>query len=205
MIKIGLTGSIGMGKSTVLSMFATLGAATWDADAAVHRLYAKEGRAVKAISKAFPDAVVDGVVDRTALAKLVLTDPKALQKLEALVHPLVEEDREAFLSAAAAAGAPAAVLDIPLLFENETEKFFDVTVVVSAPANVQRERVLSRPGMTAEKFQAILSLQTPDTEKRQKADYVIDTSGPIEETKVRVREVLAEIVERFSKAQSGKP
>lgn len=199
MIKIGLTGSIGMGKSTVLSMFAALGAATWDADAAVHRLYAKGGRAVEAIGKAFPEAVVDGAVDRAALAKLVLSNPEALQKLEALVHPLVEEDREAFLTAAAAAGAPAAVLDIPLLFENNTEKFFDVTVVASAPAHVQRERVLSRPGMTEKKFQAILSLQTPDAEKCQKADYVVSTGRPIAETQVQVKEVFAEILDRFSK------
>ena len=200
MIKIGLTGSIGMGKSTVLAMFADLGAATWDADAAVHRLYGEGGRAVEAICAAFPDAVVSGVVDRTALAKKVLGDPEALQKLEALVHPLVEEDREAFLAAAAHAGAPAAVLDIPLLFENNTEKFFDVTVVVSAPAAVQRERVLSRAGMTEEKFNAILSLQTPDSEKRQRADYVIDTSHPFDQTRTQVKQVFSDIVERFSGA-----
>ncbi|WP_425410471.1 dephospho-CoA kinase [Hyphococcus sp.] len=198
MIKIGLTGSIGMGKSTVLAMFADLGAATWDADAAVHRLYARDGRAVTAIAGAFPDAVSDGGVDRTALAKKVLGDPQALQKLEALVHPLVEEDREAFLTTAAHSGAPAAVLDIPLLFENGTEKFFDATVVVSAPEDVQRERVLARPGMSPQKFEAILSLQTPDAEKRQRADYVIDTGQPIDATREQVRKTLAEIIDRFS-------
>ncbi len=199
MIKIGLTGSIGMGKSTVLSMFADLGAATWDADAAVHRLYAAGGRAVEPIGAAFPQAVAGGEIDRAALAKLVLNDQAELQKLEAIVHPLVGEDREAFLTAAAHAGALAAVLDIPLLFENGTEKFFDVTVVVSAPANVQRTRVLARPGMSEEKFKAILALQTPDQEKRQRADYIIDTGLPIEETRAAVETTYKKIIDQFSR------
>ncbi|WDI32753.1 dephospho-CoA kinase [Hyphococcus flavus] len=200
MIKIGLTGSIGMGKSTVLSMFADLGAATWDADAAVHRLYAEGGRAVEPIGEAFPGVVVNSAIDRALLAGKVLNDPQALQKLEAIVHPLVGEDREAFLTTAAHAGAPAAVLDIPLLFENGTEKFFDATVVVSAPTDVQRERVLSRPGMSEEKLGAILALQMPDAEKRQKADYIIDTDQPIDDTTEQVRRVFAEIIERLTTA-----
>ncbi|MFC2951229.1 dephospho-CoA kinase [Marinicaulis aureus] len=200
MIRIGLTGSIGMGKSTVLQMFADLGAATWDADAAVHRLYEKDGAAVEPLKELFPDAIIDGAVDRAALAKIVLADTQALAKLEALVHPLVAEDREAFMLAAAAAGEDAVVLDIPLLFENGTEKFFDVTVVVSAPSEVQRSRVLARPGMSEEKFNAILRLQTPDEEKRQCADYVIDTGAPLDETRAQVRLAYSEILKRVSEA-----
>lgn len=198
MIRIGLTGSIGMGKSTVLSMFADLGAAVWDADAAVHRLYGEDGAAVAPLADLFPDAIVDGVVDRAALAKIVLGDTQALAKLEAVVHPLVAEDREAFMAAAAQAGADAVVLDIPLLFENGTEKFFDATVVVSAPADVQRARVLARPGMSEEKFEAILRLQTPDAEKRQRADYIIDTGLPLEETRAQTAAVYSEILGKFS-------
>ncbi|WP_375201807.1 dephospho-CoA kinase [Hyphococcus sp.] len=198
MIRIGLTGSIGMGKSTVLSMFADLGAAVWDADAAVHRLYGEDGAAVAPLADLFPDAIVDGVVDRAALAKIVLGDAQALAKLEAVVHPLVAEDREAFMGAAAQAGADAVVLDIPLLFENGTEQFFDATVVVSAPADVQRTRVLARPGMSEEKFEAILRLQTPDAEKRQRADYIIDTGLPLEETRAQTAAVYSEILGKFS-------
>ncbi len=198
MIRIGLTGSIGMGKSTVLSMFADLGAAVWDADAAVHRLYGEDGAAVAPLADLFPDAIVDGVVDRAALAKIVLGDTQALAKLEAVVHPLVAEDREAFMAAAAQAGAHAVVLDVPLLFENGTEKFFDATVVVSAPADVQRARVLTRPGMSEEKFEAILRLQTPDAEKRQRADYIIDTGLPLEETRAQTAAVYSEILGKFS-------
>ncbi|WP_428407242.1 dephospho-CoA kinase [Hyphococcus sp.] len=198
MIRIGLTGSIGMGKSTVLKMFADLGAAVWDADAAVHRLYAKGGAAVDAVASLFPDAVIDHAVDRTALARIVLGDTAALAKLEGLVHPLVAQDREAFMLAAAEAGADAVVLDIPLLFENGTEKFFDATVVVSAPAEVQRKRVLARPGMTEAKFEAILKLQTPDAEKRQRADYIIDTGLSLEETRAQATAVYGEILQKAS-------
>ncbi len=200
MIRIGLTGSIGMGKSTVLQMFADLGAAVWDADAAVHRLYAKGGAAVEPIAALFPDAIVDGAVDRAMLARTVLRDTEALAKLEAVVHPLVAQDREAFMLAASEAGADAVVLDIPLLFENETEKFFDATVVVSAPAEVQRKRVLTRPGMTEAKFEAILKLQTPDAEKRQRADYIIDTGLALEETRAQTAAVYGEILKKFSVA-----
>jgi dephospho-CoA kinase len=196
MIRIGLTGSIGMGKSTVLQMFADFGAAVWNADDAVHRLYARGGKGVPFIEKAFPDAVVDGAVDRARLAKLVLGDADAVKKLEAIVHPLVGEDREAFMAAAENTGADAVVLDIPLLFENGLEKFFDAVVVVSAPAEVQRARVLARPGMTEEKFEAILKLQTPDAEKRQRADYVIDTGLTLEETRGQVDAAYADIIRK---------
>lgn len=200
MIKIGLTGSIGMGKSTVLAMFADLGAAVWDADEAVHRLYGKGGAGAKAVGAMFPEAIVDGAVDRAALAREVLGDAQAMQALEEMIHPLVGADREGFMQAAANSGAEAAVFDIPLLFENGTEKFFDVTVVVSAPADVQRARVLARPGMSEQKFEAILALQTPDAVKRQHADYVIDTSLPLDETRAQVSAAYGEILRKFSAA-----
>lgn len=194
MIKIGLTGSIGMGKSTVLKMFGALGAATWDADAAVHRLYEKGGAAVAPIAEAFPGAVKDGAVDRAALAGLVLNDAASIERLEEIVHPLVWRDREAFMDGAARAGAQAVVLDIPLLFENSMDAFFDAVVVVSAPLEVQRKRVLARPGMTAAKLDAILARQTPDEEKRNRADYVVDTSALLEETEAAVAEVYSAIL-----------
>ena len=200
MIKIGLTGSIGMGKSTVLAMFADLGAAVWDADEAVHRLYGKGGAGAKAVGAMFPEAIVDGAVDRAALAREVLGDAQAMQALEEMIHPLVGADREGFMQAAANSGAEAAVFDIPLLFENGTEQFFDVTVVVRAPADVQRARVLARPGMSEQKFEAILALQTPDAVKRQHADYVIDTSLPLDETRAQVSAAYGEILRKFSAA-----
>lgn len=187
MIKIGLTGSIGMGKSTVLKMLDDLGAATWDADAAVHRLYEKDGLAVEPISAAFPGAVENGAIDRARLAALVLNDPKAIEKLEAIVHPLVWQDRETFMAEAALAGASAAVLDIPLLFENGMDGFFDAVIVVTAPAKTQRERVLARPGMSEEKLGAILARQLADAEKRKRADYVINTDQPIDKTREDVK------------------
>ncbi len=194
MIRIGLTGSIGMGKSTVAAMFEKLGAAVWDADAAVHRMYASGGAAVDAVAAAFPGAVADNAVDRAALARIVLSDAAKLAQLEAIIHPLVAQDRTAFMAAAAGEGAPAVVLDIPLLFENGSEVLFDAVVVVSAPADVQRERVLARPGMTEEKLNAILIQQTPDAEKRGKADYVISSNQPIEAMFEDVRAVYAEIL-----------
>ena len=196
MILIGLTGSIGMGKSTVAQMFAGAGAPVYDADAAVHQLYAKGGAAVGPVGEAFPDAVVDGAIDRERLSKRVLNNPEALQTLESIVHPLVGGAHMAFLQNAAAAGADCVVLDIPLLFEKGGEKRVNVTVVVSAPADVQRARVLARPGMTPEKFEAILAKQTPDAEKRARADYVIDTGVSLEETRAQVRAVLDAIRER---------
>ncbi len=194
MIRIGLTGSIGMGKSTVLAMFADLDAAVWDADAAVHRLYAKDGAAVEPVGAVFPETIVDGAVDRARLAREVLGDHEKLKALEAIVHPLVGADREVFMLAAEHDQAPAVVLDIPLLFENGFEALFDAVVVVSAPAAVQRERVLARPGMTKEKLAAILAEQTPDEEKRARADYVISTDKPLEETFDDVRAVYERII-----------
>lgn len=195
MIRIGLTGSIGMGKSTALKMFADLGAAVWDADAAVHRMYGEGGAAVAPIEAAFPGVVENGAVDRAALAKIVLGDPKKLKKLETIVHPLVGADQAAFMGEAAAANAQAVVLDIPLLFENNSEALFDAVVVVSAPAHVQRERVLARPGMTAEKLAAILAQQTPDAEKRARADHVVSSDQPLEMMAAEIAKVYEQILD----------
>jgi len=198
MIKIGLTGSIGMGKSTALKMFWDLGAAIWDADEAVHRLYAKGGSAVAPVAKVFPDAVIDGTVDRATLAGIVLNSSDAIAKLEAIVHPLVAADRLGFLTAAADANIEAVVLDIPLLFEGGSEAMFDAVVVVSAPVDIQRARVLARPGMSEHKFNAILAMQMPDAQKRKKADYVINTDQPIELTKKDVADIYKAILTKFS-------
>ncbi len=196
MIRIGLTGSIGMGKSTALKMFGDLGAAVWDADDAVHRLYAEGGAAVPLIGEAFPGVVADGAVDRTKLAKIVLGDQEKLKDLEAIVHPLVAQDRFGFMTEAAAAGASAVVLDIPLLFENGSEAFFDAVVVVSAPAEVQRARVLARSGMTEEKLAAILAQQMPDAEKRARADYVISSDQSMEKMADEVSLIYRRILDK---------
>jgi len=180
MLVIGLTGSIGMGKSTVARRFAANGIAVFDADAVVHELY--EGEAVQAIEGAFPGATHDGQVDRARLAELLKNENGALARLEAIVHPMVRGKREKFLASQRHAGAQMVVLEIPLLFETGGENQVDVTVVVSAPANVQRARVLERPGMSEAKFDALLANQMPDAEKRGRADYVVDTDRSIEDT-----------------------
>jgi dephospho-CoA kinase len=201
-IVIGLTGSIGMGKSTVCGMFRDLGAVVWNADEAVHRLYAPGGAAVAALHAAFPGSAVGGAVDRDKLSKIILRNPDALARIEAIVHPLVGKDRAAFLKEAKKNGAEIAVLDIPLLFEKGHERGFDATVVVSAPAAIQRERVLARPGMTEEKFAAILSKQMPDCEKRHRADYVISTGQPRDATRAEVAIIVEELRRRFAGKQS---
>lgn len=175
MLLVGLTGSIGMGKSETARMFARLGLPVYDADAAVHALYAVGGAAVAPIEAAFPGVSVNGAIDRAALSAHVLNDRAAMQKLEAIIHPLVGQAQMDFLLAADAAGAQIVVLDIPLLFETGGEARVDAVVVVSAPPDVQRARVLARPGMTPEKFQAILAKQKPDAEKRAKATFVVET------------------------------
>jgi dephospho-CoA kinase len=192
MIILGLTGSIGMGKSTVAKMFADEGVPVFDADSAVHRLQGPEGALVEKIEAEFPNTTGPEGVNRGALAERVLGEPAALRRLEALVHPAVAREREAFLTANAA--APLVVLDIPLLFEAGGFDRVDRTLVVSAPAEVQRERVLRRPGMTEEKFEQILARQLPDSEKRVRADFVISTAGPKEETRRAVRRILACLV-----------
>lgn len=191
MILVGLTGSIGMGKSTAGKMFRDAGIPVFSADEAVHGLYA--GRAAPLIAEAFPDVVRNGAVDRDRLARAVLGKPEALAALEAIVHPLVREEETAFLEAARRSGAAMAVLDIPLLFETGGERRVDHVVVVSAPGEIEQERVLKRPGMTPEKLGKILARQVPDAEKRARADYVIDTGGSLDETRGQVAEVIANI------------
>jgi dephospho-CoA kinase len=190
MIVIGLTGSIGMGKSTVAQMFADEGAPAFNSDHAVHALYAPGGAAVAAVSAAFPGVLKDGGVDRAALSAQVINDAAAMKRLEQIVHPLVREANRAFSEKHKAAGASIVVYDIPLLFEGRGDKTFDKIVVASAPPDVQRARVLGRPGMTQAKFEALLGRQVPDEEKRARADFVINTGVSLEETRAQVRAVL---------------
>lgn len=173
MIVLGLTGSIGMGKSTASNSFRRLGVPVFDADAAVHRLQAKGGRAVRPIGGAFPGTVRDGRVDREALRRAVLGDPGALKRLEGIIHPLVRDEERRFLAAARRARQRIVVLDVPLLLETGGEKRVDRVVVVSAPARVQRSRVLARPGMTEERLAAIRARQMPDAQKRRRADHLV--------------------------------
>jgi dephospho-CoA kinase len=188
MIVLGLTGSVGMGKSATAKMFADEGAPVFDADAAVHRFY--EGEAAPLIAVAFPGTVSAGRVDRERLSQAVVGNSEAFARLEAIIHPLVRKAREKFLAAAKAKGAEVAVLDIPLLFETGGERQVDKIVVVSAPHVVQKERVLARPGMTEAKFSAIVAKQMPDSEKRKRADFVIDTSRGFEAARDEVRAIL---------------
>ena len=188
MILIGLTGSIGMGKSTTSAMFRAAGVPVYDADAAVHRLYA--GRAVAPIRAIFPEAVVEGRVDRTILSKLVVGDPDALGRLERVVHPLVGEDRASFLSTCRDMAARACVLDVPLLFETGGDRSVDVVVVVSADERAQEQRVLARPEMTSEKFEAIRAKQMPDREKRRHAHFIVDTGRGIDLARRQVLSLL---------------
>jgi len=190
MIVLGLTGSIGMGKSTVAKMFAEEGAPGFDSDAAVHQLYARGGAAVAAVGAAFPSVIHDGAVDRARLGALVLDDAVALKRLEQIVHPFVREAQVAFAEHERAKGTAIVVFDIPLLLEGRGADLFDAIAVVSAPPEVQRARVLARPGMTEEKFEQILSRQMPDAEKRARADFVIDTGIDLDATRDQVRAVL---------------
>jgi dephospho-CoA kinase len=189
LIILGLTGSIGMGKSTVAQMFADEGVPVFDADAVVHRLQGPEGELVAEIEARFPGTTSASGVNRGALAERVLGEREALQNLEALIHPAVARERQAFL--AAHADAPLVLLDIPLLFEKGGSNSVDKIAVVSSPAEVQRERVLSRPGMTDAKFERILALQLPDAEKRARADFVIPTGGDFATTRAAVRQIVA--------------
>jgi len=191
MFVLGLTGSLGMGKSTTAKFFAEEGVPVHDADASVHKLY--EGEAVPLIEAAFPGTTANGKVDRDKLAKQVLGNAAAIKRLEAIVHPLVAEMRERFLREAAQSGAKVAVLDIPLLYETGGDARCDAVVVVSAPAEVQRARAFERPGMTDEKFAAILAKQMPDAEKRARADFVVDTSLGYEAAHRQVRDILARV------------
>lgn len=188
---VGLTGSIGMGKSTTAAMFRDAGIPVYDADAAVHDLYDPCGAAVGPVGEAFPGVVKDGRVDREALRRQVLGNPEALKRLNAIVHPLVGQDRVQFFKAAEAAGADMVVLDIPLLFETGGHANVDAVVVVSAPPEMQRERVLARPGMTPERLDAILAQQTPDAEKRARAHFVVDTGQGLEHARAQVMTIIA--------------
>ncbi|RTL83390.1 MAG: dephospho-CoA kinase [Hyphomicrobiales bacterium] len=188
MLKIGLTGSIGMGKSTTADMFREAGAPVLDSDRIVHELY--RGAAAAPIEAAFPGVVVDGAVDRGRLAEKVLGDPAALERLEGIVHPLVWAARDAFLKEQEEKGTRVVVYDVPLLFETGAEKSVDVVVVVSAPEDVQKARVLARPGMTEEKFAAILGKQVPDSQKRARADFVVRTDQGLDAARAQVQEIL---------------
>jgi len=193
MIVIGLTGSIGMGKSTTLAAFAAVGVPVWSADEAVHRLYGPAGAGAAAIAALAPSAAGPAGVDREKLRAAVLAEPGLLKRIEAAIHPLVAADRDAFLDHARAAGAEAAVCEIPLLFETGADTWLDKVVVVSAPAAAQRDRVLQRPGMTEAALDAILSRQVPDAEKRARADYVIDTGGSKKAAAAQVTAILADL------------
>jgi dephospho-CoA kinase len=187
---IGLTGSIGMGKSTTATLFAEQGLPVYDADAAVHRLYAPGGAAVAPVAALFPDVVVDGAIDRRRLSAHVLGNDVAMRALEAVVHPLVGADRQAFFDRAREGHADLVVLDVPLLFETGGAGALDAVVVVSAPVDVQKARVLARPDMDAEKFAAILARQLPDADKRARADFVVDTSMGLDHARDQVRSIV---------------
>lgn len=188
MIILGLTGSIGMGKSTTAKMFAEEGVPVHDADATVHALYS--GKAAPLIEEAFPGTVKDGTVDRAELGKRVVGKTDEMKRLEAIVHPLVRDAEISFLENARAQHCPLAILDIPLLFETGGDQRVDYVVVVTAPADIQRERVMARPGMTEERFKGLLAKQTPDAEKRRRADFLIDTSHGMEAARAKVRDIV---------------
>jgi dephospho-CoA kinase len=200
---VGLTGSIAMGKTETGKLFAKLGIPVYDADAMVHALYDKGGAAVAPLAKAFPAAVHDGRVDRAKLAQLVGRDEAAFNTLEAIVHPLVREREQEFLSAAAERGDDVVILDIPLLFETGGEGRMDAVIVVSAPASVQRQRVLARPGMTLEKLEAINARQVSDVDKRAKADFVIETGEGLEHAFAQVKRVAAKLRRRAAERRQG--
>jgi dephospho-CoA kinase len=190
MVILGLTGSIGMGKSTTAKLFAEVGVPVYDADANVHMLY--EGEAAPAIEAAFPGATVDGKVDRNRLSARVVHDPAAIKRLEAIVHPMLGASRQKFLHDAEQSGAPVAVVDVPLLFETGGENRVDAVVVVTTTPEIQRQRILERPNMTEERLQAILARQMPDAEKRKRANFVVDTSHGLDPVRARIRDILDE-------------
>ena len=193
MLLVGLTGSIGMGKSKSAELFEAEGLPVYDADASVHALYEKGGAAVAPLSEHFPEAIKDGAVDRTILGKLVLHDGEMLQKLESIVHPLAGKMQKDFLEMQEAASKKAVILDIPLLLEKKAEGLVDVVVVVSTTPEVQKQRVLKRPGMTEEKYRAILSKQMPDVEKREKADFVVDSTISVADAQSQIRDIISRL------------
>ena len=187
---LGLTGSIGMGKSTTAKLFAEAGVPVYDADATVHAVY--EGEAAPAIEAAFPGTTVDGKVDREKLSAKVVHDPAAMKQLEQIVHPMLRRYHQKFLDDAERSGAPVAVVDVPLLYETGGDKRVDAVVVVSTDPHTQRQRILARGNMTAEKLDAILARQLPDAEKRRRADFVVDTSHGLDPVRARIKEILAQ-------------
>jgi dephospho-CoA kinase len=192
MLILGLTGSIGMGKSTTAKLFAEAGVPVYDADAAVHQIY--QGEAAPAIEAAFPGTTIDGKVDRARLSAHVLHNPAAIRQLEQIVHPMLGASRQKFFGDAEAAGAPVVVVDVPLLFETGGEKRVDAVVVVTTTPEIQRERVLARGTMDDAKLDAILARQLPDAEKRKRADFVVDTSDGLDPVRIRIKDILAEVV-----------
>ncbi len=192
MLILGLTGSIGMGKSTTAKLFMEAGVPVYDADAAVHKIY--EGEAAPAVEAAFPGTTVDGKVDRAKLSAKVVQDPAAIKRLEQIVHPMLGASRQKFLAEAEQSGAPVVVMDIPLLYETGGEKRVDAVVVVSTAPETQRERILARGTMTPEALDAILARQLPDAEKRKRADFVVDTSHGLDPVRAAIRDILAEVV-----------
>jgi len=191
MLILGLTGSIGMGKSTTAKLFAEAGVPVYDADATVHQIY--EGEAAPAIETAFPGTTIDGKVDRARLSAKVVHDPAAMRRLEEIVHPMLRAHHQKFLDDAERSGAAVAVMDVPLLFETGGEKRVDAVVVVTTSPEVQRQRILARENMTAEKLDAILSRQMPDEEKRKRADFVVDTSHGLDPVRARIRDILDQV------------
>jgi len=190
MIILGLTGSIGMGKSTTARLFAEAGVPVYDADATVHMIY--EGEAAPAIEAAFPGATAGGKVDRTKLSAQVVHDAAAMKRLEGIVHPMLRAYHQKFLDQAEQSGAPVAVVDVPLLYETGGEKRVDAVVVVTTSPQIQRERILARDNMTGEKLDAILARQLPDAEKRKRADFIVDTSDGLDPVRTRIRDILEE-------------
>ncbi|WP_454852889.1 dephospho-CoA kinase [Rhizobium binxianense] len=199
MLRIGLTGSIGMGKSTTGKLFADAGVPVNDSDSVVHDLYS--GEAAPLVDAAFPGTMKNGSVDRQELGRHLVLDPDGFRRLEAIVHPLVRKREAEFLEKQRAAGAEMVLLDIPLLFETHAEERVDVVVVVSTDPQIQRQRVLARPNMTEEKFNMILSRQVPDAEKRRRADYLVDTSGSIQETREQVENIVADLKARIARGE----
>jgi dephospho-CoA kinase len=192
MIILGLTGSIGMGKSTTAKLFAEAGVPVYDADATVHMIY--EGEAAPAIEAAFPGTTTGGKVDRNRLSAQVVHDPAAIKRLEQIVHPMLRAYHQKFLHDAEASGAPIAVVDVPLLFETGGEKRVDAVVVVTTSPEIQRQRILARDGMTGERLDALLARQLPDAEKRKRADFVVDTSHGLDPVRARIRDILDQAV-----------
>jgi dephospho-CoA kinase len=192
MLILGLTGSIGMGKSTTAKLFTEAGVPVYDADATVHRIY--EGEAAPAIEAAFPGTTVNGKVDRARLSERVMHDPAAIRRLEQIVHPMLRSHHQKFLEEAEKSGAPVAVIDVPLLYETGGETRVDAVVVATTSPEVQRERILARENMTGEKLDAILARQLPDAEKRKRADFVVDTSHGLDPVRSRIRDILDQVV-----------